>query len=60
MNNLTNKQQDIMFQYWYGSFDYNDETAEDYKFLKENGYLDKEYLDKVFGSNYELKIEPKE
>ena len=48
MRQLTNKELDILFDLWYGRFDYNEETANIYNQLRNEGLTSNEVLNKLF------------
>lgn len=40
---------DILFDLWNKRFDYNEETADYYNWLKEKGLTSRDNLEKIFG-----------
>ena len=49
MEILTDKQMNILFDLWYERFDYNEETADAYNELKNQGLTNREVLNELFG-----------
>lgn len=50
MRDLTEKEADVLFDLWYGRFDYNEETAYIYDQLKNEGLTSEEVLDELFSN----------
>ena len=50
MRKLEEKEENVLFDLWYGRFDYNEETADTYNRLKNEGLTSKEVLNELFSS----------